>query len=845
VVNILQDLVANSYELGKRILEKRQAQTLKEHGQFLTPPSVARYMAKQLGEIPSSASLLEPAIGSGVLICAVIEQLISENCPVELWIDAYDTDADLCDISRRVLTQATQKAKESGVIVHWQVNHEDFILACMPESQPTLFANSDSPQKVFDYVISNPPYFKLNADNKQVKAVSGKLNGHTNIYTLFMALSTKLLKPQGRACFIVPRSFCSGVYFSEFRRDMLRDVTPLAAHLFQSRDEIFKGDDVLQENVIFTFEKSTEPNVQKYWAGFIRVSTSKDDLSMEGTQISRQVSFRHFLSHQQEQLFFRLPTGVLDEQILDVIDRWDGSLEQYGLQVSTGRVVPFRARSYLRDSIGHQNGIVPLLWMQNVKPYKVMYPLAGFDKPQAITIDDVSLLVPNTNYILLRRFSAKEDRRRLIAASLIGEDFPYSQIGFENHLNFIYRKMGTLDKDETIGLSALLNSAIIDRYFRIVNGNTQVNAAELRALPLPPMDVIRQIGKRVLSVRDYASEAVDDLVFSTLRETKMLEEDFPMIRETRITMGKIEQAQEILESIGLPSAQQNEMAALTLLVLAQISEDTPWRAATTRSFRVHDLLFEIKERYGREYAENTRETIRRQALHQFEQAGVVIRNPDDPTLATNSPLTHYCRTEPLLATLRTFGTSKWTKARTAFLEQRGVLVDVYQKAREYDKVPLHVADGNVVKLSPGKHNQLQVSIVEEFGPRFAPGAKLIYLGDAAHKAFIFEKDLFAKLGVTVSDHGKLPDIVLYADAKNWVYLIEAVTSHGPVSPKRYVELEELFKNCSAGRVYVSAFPGFTTFKKFINEIAWETEVWIAENPSHLIHFNGDKFLGPR
>ena len=269
----------------------------------------------------------------------------------------------------------------------------------------------------------------------------------------------------------------------------------------------------------------------------------------------------------------------------------------------------------------------------------------------------------------------------------------------------------------------------------------------------------------------------------------MLGDDFPMIRETRITMGKIEQAQEILKSLGLPSAQQNEMAALTLLVLAQISEDTAWKAAASRSVRVHDLLVEIKERYGREYAENTRETIRRQVLHQFEQAGVVIRNPDNPTLATNSPLTHYCLTEPILTTLRSFGTPKWTKARATFLSQSGALVDVYQKAHEYNKVPLHVADGSVVKLSPGKHNQLQATIVEEFGPRFAPGAKLLYLGDAARKAFIFEKNLFAKLCVTISDHGKLPDIVLYAKEKNWLYLVEAVTSHGPVSPKRYEELE--------------------------------------------------------
>jgi adenine-specific DNA-methyltransferase len=844
VVDKTLDLVTYSYDQGKRILEKRQLHSLKEHGQYLTPPSVARYMAKQLGGIPSGARLLEPAVGSGVLACAVIEQLISENRPIELWLEAYDIDAELCETSRQVLTQATRAAKEWGIEIRWQVKQEDFILTCLPESQPTLFANPDSHQNAFDYVVSNPPYFKLNAGDKRVKAVSGKLNGHTNIYTLFMALSTKLLKPQGRACFIVPRSFCSGVYFSEFRRDMLRDVTPLAAHLFQSRDEIFKGDDVLQENVIFTFEKSSKPRAQKYWAGSIRISTSRDDLSVQESQINRQVSFRHFLSHRQDQLFFRLPTGALDEQILDVIDRWDGSLDYNGLQVSTGRVVPFRARDYLRDSVGLENDTVPLLWMQNVKPYKVEYPLDGFDKPQAMTTDDVSLLVPNANYVLLRRFSAKEDRRRMIAAPFIGESIPLAQIGFENHLNFIYRKMGSLEKDEAFGLSALLNSAIIDRYFRIVNGNTQVNAVELRAMPLPSLEVLRQVGQQVQEIQNPNAETIDNLVFNTLRETKMLAEDFPMIKETRITMGKIEQAQEILESLGLPSAQQNEIAALTLLILAQISEDMPWKAAATRNLRVHDILLEIKERYGREYAENTRETIRRQVLHQFEQAGIVFRNPDNPTLATNSPLTHYCLTEPTLDALRSFGTPKWAKAREAFLSQRGMLLDVYQKDREFNQVPLRVADGRVYKLSPGKHNQLQVAIVEEFGPRFAPGAKLLYLGDAERKTLIFEEELFAELGVPVSDHGKLPDIVLHDEDKNWLYLIEAVTSHGPVSPKRHVELEVLFNNCTAGRVYVSAFPNVVTFKKFISEIAWETEVWIAKNPSHLIHFNGNKFLGP-
>lgn len=455
------------------------------------------------------------------------------------------------------------------------------------------------------------------------------------------------------------------------------------------------------------------------------------------------------------------------------------------------------------------------------------------------------MLIPNGNYVLSRRFSAKEDKRRLVSAPFIGEKFNFAQIGFENHLNVIFRKKETLTVFETIGLSALLNSAIIDRYFRIVNGNTQVNAAELRTMPIPPLEIIKNIGEKTQKIAADTQEQIDGIVFSTLWESSLLTEEFPMIQETRITMEKIEQAQEILESLGLPSAQQNEISALTLLTLAQLSENTPWKNAKSESLRVHDILGEIKQRYGREYAENSRETIRRKVLHQFEQAGIVIRNVDDPERPTNSGLTNYVLSDPVLNIIRSYGTSKWKAKSKDFVNQQGRLIDVYQKEREQTKIPLRIAEGKVLKLSPGRHNKLEVAIVEEFGPRFAPGAKLVYLGDTAKKMLILDKETFTKLGLAVSKHGKFPDVVLYDTEKKWLFLIEAVTAHGPISPKRHVELEKLFEKCKAGKIYVTAFLDFTTYKKYANEIAWETEVWIAEMPSHLIHFNGDKFLGPR
>lgn len=839
------DLVTYAYEQGKRVLEKRDANSLKEHGQFLTPPLVARYMAKQLGQIQDEAFLLEPAIGSAVLVCAVIEQLIAEKRPLEISIAAYEIDHELFRVSQEVLNVACEEAEKNGIKINQEVFQEDFILACLPDDQPSLFGSNESKRKSFTHVVSNPPYFKLNVIDKRVKAVSGKLNGNTNIYTLFMALSTKLLAPNGRACFIVPRSFCSGVYFSEFRRDLLKDVTPLSMHLFQSRDNVFKSDEILQENVIFCFEKFSQPQQHRYWAGHVNISSSKDEISLENGKISRQVSFNHFLSDHDGLLLFRLPTGILDEQILEAVDKWDGSLEKFGFQVSTGRVVPFRAKELLKDNVKSSNGTVPLLWMQNVKPYTVDYPLIGFDKPQAISTNDPSLLMPSANYVLARRFSAKEDKRRLVSAPFIGEEYDFEQIGFENHLNVIFRKKGRLSASETIGLSALLNSAITDRYFRIVNGNTQVNAAELRIMPIPPLEVIKNIGERVQKIQENKQEKIENIVFTTLWESNLLTEEFPMIQETRITMGKIEQAQEILESIGLPSAQQNEIAALTLLALAQLSEDTPWKNATGASLRVHDILGEIKNRYGREYAENSRETVRRKVLHQFEQAGIVIRNVDDPERPTNSGLNNYVLSDVIVDLLRSYGTSKWKAKSKNFVEQQGRLLDVYQKAREQNKIPLKVADGKVYKLSPGRHNKLEVAIVEEFGPRFSPGATLVYFGDTAKKTLIFDKAIFSKLGIPLSEHEKFPDVILYDRKRKWLFLIEAVTTHGPVSPKRHIELEKLFKNSKAGKIYVTAFLDFTTYKKYANDIAWDTEVWIAEMPSHMIHLNGDKFLRPR
>lgn len=310
-------------------------------------------------------------------------------------------------------------------------------------------------------------------------------------------------------------------------------------------------------------------------------------------------------------------------------------------------------------------------------------------------------------------------------------------------------------------------------------------------------------------------------------------------------MSKIDDARDILEQLGLPPAQQNDIACLTLLALTGLSEQDAWRQASKPSRTIHEMLGFMRDTYGRDYAENTRETVRRQVIHQLEQARVVDRNPDEPDLPTNSPRTHYGLTDEALKLLRLYGTRSWESELRDFRSMHGVLLEIYQRRRRMREIPVRTSTGEEIRLSPGKHNRLQAKVVTDFGPKFAPGALLLYLGDAANKLLHLDRERLVELRVPITEHDKLPDVVLYDEDRNWLFLVEAVTSHGPVTPKRMQELEVTLQNCVATRVYVSAFPDFREFKQHLEDIAWETEVWVAEIADHLIHFNGDKFLGPK
>jgi len=307
---------------------------------------------------------------------------------------------------------------------------------------------------------------------------------------------------------------------------------------------------------------------------------------------------------------------------------------------------------------------------------------------------------------------------------------------------------------------------------------------------------------------------------------------------------KIDEAIQILKLLGMPRAQLNERTALCLLCLLDLPPSKNWSEATDPLVGITPIMDWSRDNYEKNYAPNTRETFRRQSMHQLMDAGLCLYNPDDPERAVNSPKAIYQIEPNLLEVLRTYGTDKFEENMGLFLSVRESLAEKYAKARDAVMIPLILKDGHEIKLSPGLHSQLIKEIVDVFGPIFAPDSKLVYVGDTGDKHGYFDIDLLKNLGVVLDNHGKLPDVVLYDEKRNWLILIESVTSHGPVDSKRHSELSILFKGCTAGLVFVSAFPNKKIFLKYLPEISWETEVWVSDAPTHMVHFNGSRFLGP-
>ncbi|HVX09921.1 MAG TPA: BsuBI/PstI family type II restriction endonuclease [Pirellulales bacterium] len=801
-----------------------------ELGQFLTPAPVARFMAGLSSVTSRDVSLLDPGAGVGSLTAALVAELLSRNRrPRSIRATFCEVDQQLVRYLRQTINDCQQACEERGVEFHGELLDQDFIETATNWLAPQPLFSASVP--TFNSVILNPPYRKIQSSSDARLALRTVGIETSNLYTAFLWLVLKLLSPQGEMIAITPRSFCNGPYFRPFREALLSEATITQVHVFESRRTAFREDDVLQENIIFRAVRSkqhTDPIV-------ISTSQGPDDPDIS----QRRIEPDDLVAKDDPNQVIHLVPDELQGQLARRIRSFSSALGDLDIQVSTGRVVDFRAKEYLIYGEARPNGkTAPLIYPTHFDNGLIAWPKAG-KKPNYLSIADETqpLLVPAGVYVLVKRFSAKEEKRRVSAAIILPEQSPKIGFALENHLNFYHDKGQGLTLDLARGLAAYLNSTLVDSFFRQFSGHTQVNASDLRTLPYPDRHTLERVGRRIGDQRP-TQELIDQLIAKELSHVAQDKED-PLNARKRI-----DEALAILKVLGLPRAQQNDRSALTLLALAEVTPKTPWESAGSPLMGITPIMDFAKNHYGTTYAPNTRETFRRQTMHQFVEAGIALYNPDAPSRPVNSPKAVYQIAPLLLDVLRSYGTQQWDELLRDWLSSVETLKVRYAREREMAKIPLKLPTGEQIELSPGGQNVLVEQIIHEFCPRFTPGGQPIYVGDTEEKYAYFNKPALQVLGVTVDAHGKMPDVVIHHTEKNWLVLIEAVTSHGPVDGKRRDELRRLFAASTAPLVFVTAFMDRGAMVRFLGDISWETEVWVADAPSHMIHFNGERFLGP-
>ncbi len=492
--------------VGKWYAEASIQKDKKHKGQFFTPLAISEFMgglATPSGK--KRLSILDPGCGLAILSCALIEHLVEKETPEHISLTLYETDKKVLPLTEDVLSYMKAWCGERKVKLDYLLNESDFVLEkceCLDGAYTIFGALSGSER--FDYIISNPPYFKLAKDDIHTRSCAGIVDGQTNIYALFMAICAKMLTEDGQMIFITPRSFASGRYFRSFRDFLFRYVSIDLIHLFNTRKDTFAKDEVLQELVIMLMVPAS--NSKRITVSYSQGISDLDHPYQKNYDASEIVD----VSSEEKVVY--LPVDGRDEAILSLFRSWDGNMEKYGIKISTGPVVAFRAYDFIVNEPGKDT--VPLYWLHNVVKMLCDHPVQKKNKGQYIKVapETKAALLPNKNYVLLRRFSSKDDSSRLVAAPYFGNMTQSEFVGIENKLNYIYRPKGHLRRDEVMGITALLDSEMFDAWFRTFNGNINVSATELRMMPLPPVETIREIGKKIILRNNFSIDFINDLV---------------------------------------------------------------------------------------------------------------------------------------------------------------------------------------------------------------------------------------------------------------------------------------------------------------------------------------------
>jgi adenine-specific DNA-methyltransferase len=480
----------------------------KQKGQYFTPGKISEFMIKQFQNLEKydNINVLDPGAGLGIFESAFCDYFKILDKNIRIHFDLYENDAKVLPFLEYNMEICKRELESSGVEISYKIIPQDFLLSnshiCLNQE-----GISEKEEKKYDFVVSNPPYYKINTNSSQVQYMKHIMNGQPNIYPFFMALSAKLLKPEGQVSLLTPRSYCSGLYYKKFRSWFFEVVKPCKIHLFGSRKEIFGKYDVYQENMILTAIKTK--NIPKK----IQISVSKGvPTAKKDTQI-RITSYNNIINKKHNEITVRIPTSRVEELIATHIDKYKDNLESLGFQASTGSVVPFRAKKFLDYELTDSKESVPLIWMQNIIDGSVTWPIHIANKSIKIKVTNESkkILTPNKNYIFIKRLSTKGGKRHINSASYFKDHFNVEFIGIENHVNYISKKEGELTENESQGIVALLNSITYNKYFRIGNGTTQVNVKEIKQIPLPPINLIKKLGDSILELKQKVGNIEDSI----------------------------------------------------------------------------------------------------------------------------------------------------------------------------------------------------------------------------------------------------------------------------------------------------------------------------------------------
>ena len=479
-------------------INKSRKSVRKEIGQFFTPASIANFMGNMAESDKEKLYILDAGGGTGILTAAILQKIYDATNVREVTIDVYENNLQVYPVLKNNLSYISEILENKGVKVSFRIITDNFIVSNFFEW--TGFA----PYEKYDIVISNPPYKKIGKDDEEANTMADIVYGQPNLYFLFMAMGARLLKPDGELIYIVPRSFSSGLYFSAFRKWFLDTVKLTDLHIFASRDQIFKTDEILQETIIIRAKKTD--NV----IDTISITESADSEMQSVYNFS--VPYDVCVSNDNNR-FLYFPSNREDIIVLDFVNQWKYTLCDIGFKMKTGVVVDFRETMWLRTQ--KEDNTIPLLWSYNLKNNRMTFPVNNKDKPQYL------LACPNTaklqmrvdNYVIIKRFTSKEEPRRLQCAILMKEDFSkYASISTENHLNFITKVSGNMTQEEMFGIFVILNSGYMDKYFRILNGSTQVNATEINAMPFPSYEEVIDLGAKAMRYNNLDEKTCDKLL---------------------------------------------------------------------------------------------------------------------------------------------------------------------------------------------------------------------------------------------------------------------------------------------------------------------------------------------